>query len=227
MLVLADRRGPLARFRVEDSIRNDARGTCVRLAEAGYSLALLSGDAPEAVASAAAAVGIDAWRGRQLPQQKLDYVAARQREGHVVAMFGDGVNDAAVLAGADVSIALGSGAALAHAAADFVLLDARLAALPEALAIARAARRIVRQNLAWAVAYNLAALPLAALGLVPPWAAALGMSVSSLVVTLNALRLAYVRCGEPQADRVGGRPRPAPSAALPPSCVQADAGVSA
>ena len=105
-------------------------------------------------------------------------------------MVGDGLNDAPVLAGADVSIAVADGAALAQRAADFVTTGASLARIPAAVALARRTRRIIRQNLAWAIAYNVLALPLAAAGLVTPWIAALGMAVSSLTVTLNALRLA-------------------------------------
>jgi Cu2+-exporting ATPase len=134
-------------------------------------------------------LGIDHFRAEALPDEKLAYVKALQQEGRVVAMVGDGINDAPVLAQAQVSVAMGEGTDVAQAAADMVMLGGRLAALADGVGIARKTRTVIYQNLAWALGYNLIAIPLAALGHVTPWIAGIGMSASSLLVVLNALRL--------------------------------------
>jgi Cu2+-exporting ATPase len=124
-----------------------------------------------------------------LPEDKLEAVRALQREGAVVVMTGDGVNDAPVLAQAQVSIAIDQGAEAAQAAADMVLLSSEIGRLADGVRLARKTQRIIRQNLAWSALYNALALPAAALGHVTPWMAGIGMSSSSLLVVLNALRL--------------------------------------
>jgi Cu2+-exporting ATPase len=187
---LADARGPVARLAVADEVREDAATTIAALRAQGVYVRILSGDAAPAVARVAAPIGIHDWEARRSPDDKLAAVRALQAQGRRVAMVGDGINDAAVLAGAQVSVAMAEGAALAHAAADVVLAAPRLGALSILLDAARRAQRTARQNLGWAAGYNAVGLLLAAFGLVPPWAAAIGMSVSSLAVTLNALRLA-------------------------------------
>lgn len=188
-LWLGDGTRAVARFEIREALRPDAREALDRLRAQGLRLHLASGDAPSRVDRAAAELGIDAVRARQTPEDKLAYARALQAEGRVVAMVGDGLNDAPVLAGADVSIAIGSGAALAQRAADLVLASHSLLRLAQAVELSHRTRRVIRQNLAWALGYNLLALPAAVMGHVPPWLAALGMAISSLTVTLNALRL--------------------------------------
>jgi Cu2+-exporting ATPase len=185
---LGDERGPIAVFHLSDRIRDDAREVITALGRAGRRVVLLSGDSEEAVQAAARAAGIEDFRALMTPEQKRAAVQALQAQGAVVAMIGDGVNDAPVLAQAQVSVAMGGGAALAQGAADMVLVSARLADLARGIAASKKALRIVRQNLVWAFAYNIVVLPLAVAGNVTPWMAAIGMSASSLLVVLNALR---------------------------------------
>ncbi|MCD9033546.1 cadmium-translocating P-type ATPase [Luteimonas sp. Y-2-2-4F] len=187
---LGDGMHPVARFVLRERVRDDAPQALDALRAQGLALHLASGDAPARVAAFAQRLGLDDAHARQSPQDKLDRVHALQAQGRVVAMVGDGLNDAPVLAGADVSIAMGEGASLAQRAADLVLTGGSLMRIPAAVAVARRTRRVIRQNLAWALGYNLVALPVAAAGLVTPWLAALGMALSSLAVTANALRLA-------------------------------------
>ena len=182
-----------ARFSLGERARADAAAAVQRLKQLGVGVQVASGDGEAAVQRFAGSLGIAGARGRLAPEDKLAHVRDLQAAGHVVAMVGDGINDGPVLAGADVSFALGDGNALAARAADLVLASPHLLRIPQAIALARRTQRIIKQNLAWALAYNLLALPAAALGLVTPWQAALGMAVSSLIVTLNALRLARAR----------------------------------
>jgi len=194
-LWLGDGASALARFEMEETPRADAAPALLQLRDQGLSLHLLSGDGADAVDRCVRSLGnpFVSHAARQLPQDKLARVRALQSQGHRVAMVGDGINDAPVLAGADVSIAVAGGAALAQRSADIVLLRPALDAIAAAIDTARRTRRVIRQNLGWAVGYNLVALPLAATGHVVPWMAALAMVLSSLTVTLNALRLARVR----------------------------------
>ena len=150
---------------------------------------LMSGDHEAAVREVASSVATDQFAWSLRPADKLRRVRQLQQDGAVVAMVGDGVNDAPVLAQAQVSIAMGSGAALAAANSDVLLVSSRIANIAAAFRVALAMRWIIRQNLAWAIGYNLLALPAAALGFIAPWAAAVGMSASSLLVVAHALRL--------------------------------------
>jgi Cu2+-exporting ATPase len=185
----------LARFTLREQPRPESRATLQRLQQLGLQLQVQSGDAVAAVQRFVAQLGVplEAAAGRQLPEDKLARIRALQAQGRKVAMVGDGINDAPVLGGADVSIAASGGAALARQSADIVLLNPSLQRVADSIELARRTRRIVRQNLAWAIAYNLVAVPIAATGHIQPWAAALSMVVSSLTVTLNALRLARGR----------------------------------
>ena len=186
---LGNAEGWLACFELEDSLREGATEAVARLRAGGLRVHLLSGDAPAVVEHHARAVGVDTWMGGASPQVKHAYVLGLQQAGARVMMVGDGVNDAPVLALADVSVAMGEGAPLAQMQADFVLLNARLAAVPLLLSESVRTMRNVRQNFAWALAYNALALPAAMAGLIGPWEAAIGMAGSSFVVVLNALRL--------------------------------------
>ncbi len=179
----------LARFALADTLKPDATEAVRYFASRGMKTILLSGDAPAIVNQMASSLSMDAAQGGMLPQQKLDYVQQLQREGAVVVMVGDGINDAAVLRAADVSFAMGSGAALAQSHSDAVLLSAKLSLLTDAADAASACMRVIRQNLGWATVYNLVAIPAAAFGLLTPWMAGLGMSASSALVVANALRL--------------------------------------
>lgn len=179
----------LARFELADALRRDAHDVVRQFQRRGQRVILLSGDQQGVTDSVAAQLGIDTALGAQLPDDKLVYVQHLQRQGAVVAMVGDGINDAAVLSAADVSFAMGEGAALAQLNADCVLLSGRLASFAEAATTADRALRVIRQNLGWATLYNGVAIPAAALGLLNPWLSAVGMSLSSAVVVINALRL--------------------------------------
>ena len=178
------------RFRFEDALRPDAARTVAILRDAGLRPLLLSGDRPDAVAAVAAAVGIEDWRGGCLPQDKLAALDSLRDAGARVLMIGDGLNDAPALAAAHVSISPSGAADIAQVAADIVFQSRSLRPVAEALTVARRAQALVRQNIGLAVGYNLFAVPLAVAGLVTPMVAALCMSGSSIVVVLNAIRLA-------------------------------------
>lgn len=189
LIYLAEGSDLLAAFILRDEIRSEALDSVDQLRSMGLTLELLSGDRPETVAHVADKLGIQNYSGGLLPDDKLQRIKELQGQGKIVAMVGDGVNDAPVLAAAQVSVAMGSGSQLAHASSDMVLLSEHLERLPEAVHTARRTLMIIRQNLGWAIGYNLIALPLAATGWIAPWMAAIGMSASSLIVVVNALRL--------------------------------------
>ncbi len=179
----------LAAFELRDALRDDAAEVVRTLSDAGIATAIASGDRPGTVQDIAGRLGIDDARGGLRAEDKLAWVRQLQASGEKVALVGDGINDAPVLAGADVSIAMGAGTTLAQSSADAVLLGDSLAPLLEAVDLSRRTRRIIRQNIGWAIGYNVLAVPLAASAALAPWMAAIGMSASSLLVVLNALRL--------------------------------------
>ena len=187
--VLADEQGYLALFTFGDRVRPGARQLVRELEAGGRTVCLLSGDRHATVVHFARELGIRTAVGEATPDTKLAFVRELQQRGAVVAMVGDGVNDAPVLAQAQVSIAMGGGTDLAHASADMVLMADDLYRLSEAFGIAGRAMRIIRQNLAWAAAYNALAIPLAVAGWITPLLAGIGMAASSLAVVGNALRL--------------------------------------
>ncbi len=191
----------LAVVTIDDALRASAVAAADDLRALGLELVIASGDHAEAVGSVASRIAARDWHARLGPADKLALIERLRRSGARIAMIGDGVNDAPVLAAADVSIAMGAGAALAQTSADAVLMQSDLRGLADAVGTARRTVAVIRQNLAWAVLYNLAALPLAALGLIPPWAAAIGMSASSLLVVGNALRLRSDPPAGPQPER--------------------------
>lgn len=187
---LSDEQGWLATFSLAEDLRPQAALAIASLAELGVTVHMLSGDSVDSVARVAAQAGIAHVRGACTPDDKLSCVRALQAQGHRVAMVGDGLNDGPVLAGANVSFAFGQAVPLAQAKADFVVLGERLMSVVHTVKLAQRTLRIVRQNLWWALVYNAACVPLAVIGLLPAWLAGLGMATSSLVVVLNALRLA-------------------------------------
>ncbi|MDZ7661763.1 heavy metal translocating P-type ATPase [Thiohalophilus sp.] len=199
---LGSAKGLLAALTLSDQLRPEAAQTVAGLIEQGIEVQLFSGDEPATVQRVAEQLGIAQVRGGLLPADKLAGLRELQAQGRTVAMVGDGVNDAPVLSQAHVSIAMASGVELARNSADMILQANRLSPLLDAVVQARATRRIIHQNIGWALGYNLVALPVAAAGLLTPWLAALGMSLSSLLVVLNALRLL----------RHNGEASPAPAA---------------
>jgi len=189
VVVLADKHECHALFSLGDRLRKDAVALISQLTSSGREVVLLSGDHSHAVEQVAEQVGIEHWQAECLPEDKLKVVKKLQAEGAIIAMVGDGINDAPVLAAAQVSIAMASGTQLAAASADMLLLSNELTAISIGRSTAQRMLSIIRQNLVWAISYNMLALPAAAFGYVAPWMAAIGMSASSLFVVGNALRL--------------------------------------
>jgi Cu2+-exporting ATPase len=178
----------VAVFELAEELREDAAEALRGLQARGLRVGLLSGDSPGRAHALARRVGVGEVAAGLDPQGKLQAVRGAQAAGQRVAMVGDGLNDAPVLAASDVSMAMGHGALAARQGADAVIVSGRLAGVLDLAETAARTRSVVRQNMAWAVAYNAACIPLAMVGWMPPWAAGLGMAASSLLVILNAQR---------------------------------------
>jgi Cu2+-exporting ATPase len=209
VVALSDGRSLQALFVLEDELRPGGKELLARLRNHGVSrVVVLSGDAARNAQALAGRLGIPEAMGDLSPADKLAWIRERQGEGARVMMVGDGINDAPTLAGADVSVSFASATELAQYSSDFIVLGDGLSVIGEARRLARRTRRVILQNLLWAAVYNLLAVPAAALGYIPPWAAAIGMSSSSLVVVANALRLRRAR----SPGSSPGRERPPASA---------------
>jgi len=179
----------IASFEIEDALRNDSVGLITALKKLGITSEILSGDEKSIVKMTAEKLFVAEYSAALLPEEKLIALKAKQETGDCVAMVGDGLNDLPVLGGADVSIAMAGATDLAHLKSDCVLLHNRILVIEDAILCAKQCTRVIKQNLSWALCYNLLALPLAAMGLIPPYLAALGMSLSSLLVVVNGARL--------------------------------------
>lgn len=182
----------MASFSIQDSIRTDAKETVAALLQSDLQVHITSGDAESKVSELADALNIETFSARQSPAEKQAYLKDLQSQHHIVAMVGDGINDALVLASADISIAMGGGAAIAQRSADMLICGEKLDRIVLARNIAVKTQHIIRQNLQWALLYNAISIPVTAMGLIHPGLAALGMVSSSLLVSLNALRLRKV-----------------------------------
>ncbi|MCB1461472.1 MAG: cadmium-translocating P-type ATPase [Nitratireductor sp.] len=209
-----------ARFHFEDPLRPGVRQTVQALEAAGVSAEILSGDGEDRVAALARDIGVSAHAARLTPADKLDRIGQLAHAGHRTLMVGDGINDAPALTAAHVSFAPSNAADIGRNAADFVFLRDDLRAIPVALDVARRAKRLILENFGLAIAYNAIAIPLAIAGYATPLVAALAMSSSSVLVTLNALRLNLVRggaeAGADERDATRGGAILPPAKHLPP-----------
>lgn len=188
-IYLADEQQVLARFNLEDTLRPDARALIAAFKAAGLQTTVLTGDSSLQADEIARELGVDELVKGVSPDGKLAYLKAREAQGDISIMVGDGINDAPVLAGAHASFAMAGGTDLAKNSADAILLADDLSRLLEARVLAMRTRKIIIENFTWSIGYNLLVLPLAACGWLPPYLAAAGMSLSSLIVVTNSMRL--------------------------------------
>ncbi len=190
-LFLTDGQNIIAHFILSDTLRDDSYESIQSFKKMGLKTHILSGDKTHSVASIAEALEIDAYQSEQSPEAKLAYVKALQDQGKQIAMVGDGINDLPVLSGAKLSIAMGEASDITKMNSDAILLNSKMTRINEAFEKAHKTRKIIKENICWAIAYNIFMLPLAAAGFVPPYFAALGMSLSSLIVVFNSIRLKH------------------------------------
>lgn len=197
VIVLGGIGKPEALFRFMDPPRPGAGELITQLKRLGIErVMILSGDHPASVSYLAKSLGIEEYYGNLSPRHKLDKIKAVQRSGRRVIMIGDGINDAPTLAAADASLSFADASELAQVHSDFIIVSHHLPQLAKIREHAQRTRRIIFQNLGWAVVYNVCAVPLAALGFIPPWGAAIGMSFSSLIVVANSMRLLHNKTEE-------------------------------
>jgi P-type Cu+ transporter len=216
---------------VADALKPSAPAAVAGLRQLGLRTVLLTGDTEPVAAAIGAQAGVDEVIAGALPAGKAAVVCNLQAQGRRVAMAGDGINDGPALAAADLSLALGSGTDVAISAADLILLRDDLAAIPEAISLARATLTVIRRNLAWAFSYNVAAIPLAAAGFLNPLIAGAAMAGSSVFVVASSVRLRQFgtasRAGRPRrapepARRAGRRPAPAEPVVIQPAALTAE-----
>ncbi len=179
----------IAAFELDNQLRHDSKNQIKYLQSKGYQLAIVSGDKHESVAKTASNLDISLFYAEQTPEQKINLIHASQQQSQPTVMVGDGINDAPVLAKADVSISFNQGTQLARAASDMIMMGSSLSSIKSLILTGNKTNKIIRQNIIWALFYNLSVTPLAIMGYLAPWMAAIGMSISSLVVVLNAKRL--------------------------------------
>ena len=178
---------------VQDTVKESAKKAIQSLHDQGLEIVMLTGDNSRTAAAIARQVNIDTVIAEVLPEEKATHVKRMQEEGKVVAMVGDGVNDAPALATADIGIAIGTGTEVAIEAADITILGGELTLIPRAINLSHKTIRNIKQNLFWAFAYNTAGIPIAALGFLAPWVAGAAMAFSSVSVVTNSLRLKRVK----------------------------------
>ncbi len=203
-LLLCSAQKVIAWFLIADVLRSDSKACIRQLKQLNINVHMLTGDSSSSVNDIAAQLNIQHICSAASPKDKIDYINNLRQQGAKVVMVGDGINDLPVLAGAQTSIAMGSASDLAKTHADAVLTSGELQVITTALLLAKKTKRVIIQNIVWAFSYNMLALPLAAFGLIPPYAAAIGMSLSSLIVVSNALRLSKV---EPKKAIVTSNPQ--------------------